>query len=280
MTGIGEGSQSLSFKVTDHSIRNKTSTTKENKVFEIGAVDALDSPKIKDSNDNFYTSNAVLKLKVDTQEPDVIDVKYHRLTDAVSYSAGDWIDVAGSSGISSEYFGGPDSNYQNKFRLSLYAFDANEDETNGLTVTLSIPENAGDKTGAVRSYALALATDNVDGLVKEKTSNGYKFRLYTCDVTINDTLTTSDRECIIDVTEGVSHNRSKKFTLRLDTNAPVFDLRYPSKTKSIVGDVEITGKIDDPGKGLLNILFLLLINLQHLNQRMLQLGQKYQIRLI
>lgn len=251
LTGIGEGSQSLSFKVTDYSIRNKTSTTKENKVFEIGAEDALDSPKIKDSNDNYYTSNEDLKLKVDTQEPDVIDVKYHRLTNVASYSAGDWIDVAGSSGISSEYFGGPDSNYQNKFRLSLYAFDANEDETNGLTVTLSIPENAGDKTGAVRSYALALATDSVDGLPKEKTSNGYKFRLYTCDVTINDKLTTSDRECIIDVTEGVSHNRSKKFTLCLDTNAPVFDLRYPSKTKSIVGDVEITGKIDDPGKGLL-----------------------------
>ncbi|WP_022933516.1 hypothetical protein [Treponema bryantii] len=251
LAGIGEGAQSLSFKVTDHSIRNKTSTTKENKVFEIGAEDALDSPKIKDSNDNYYTSNEDLKLKVDTQEPDVIDVKYHRLTNVASYSAGDWIDVAGSSGISSEYFGGPDSNYQNKFRLSLYAFDANEDETNGLTVTLSIPENAGDKTGAVRSYALALATDSVDGLPKEKTSNGYKFRLYTCDVTINDKLTTSDRECIIDVTEGVSHNRSKKFTLCLDTNAPVFDLRYPSKTKSIVGDVEITGKIDDPGKGLL-----------------------------
>ena len=228
-----EGQKKLWFMIIDS----------ENTTFISGSASDLNSPKIKDSKTDTTYSSA-LHLKIDTKKPTVKDVKF------TTQKNNSWRNI---TNIDTEIFGGDAEKGNRTLNFSLYAYDANEDEDDGLTVTITIPTEAGE-TGVQSTPKLSKVGEGdtlpagITLSTITDTETGYKLALYTGSITIDDKYVTGSRTCTLTVTEGVNPY-TYSFDLNVDNDAPVFTLTSPRATKVNVGDLEIEGTINDKNTG-------------------------------
>lgn len=227
LSGLEQGTQKLWFQIKDNA-----GTT-----FEF-AADGKTPPKVKDSNDVEHTENQALTLKVDTKKPTVQNVKF--------YNGTEWKDIGD---IDKQVFGGKENGFQS-LKISLYAHDANP-----ITgVTLVIPEVNGDNDAEhtctlskPTTLPAGISSATIDG--KDADNNDITLSLYYGELTIDDKFATSQRNCTLTVTDNVKPN-DRPVTLRIDNSAPTFELQSPRPTKAIIGDVEITGRVNDNDGGI------------------------------
>lgn len=240
LSSYEQGQKKLWFKIEDS----------KGTSFVSGASSALNSPKIKDKTENSTVYASALHLKIDTQSPTVKEIKYYYIPRKEGQNP-TWKNIAD---IDSDIFGGSAESGKQSLKITLYAYDANEDD-DGLDVKLSIPSVSGDDAGAVYSKTLTkLAEDDTlpTGISKRTISDdetGYTLALYSGELTIDSKYVTGIRKCTLTVTEGVNPYTNER-KLNIDNDGPTFELQSPKSTKVIVGDVEVSGKINDNTGGI------------------------------